>query len=480
MIKRIIKDEQGIAMVVVVGLMLIITALAFGAIAVSESDLKLSARDQDSMQALHVADAGIQKTLWQLEQYGNSIPEKKFTVPVGNGTASVNATQDSGSQWYWTIESSGTCGEAHRKVKVTVFNFSLWNLNMGLGQNNSLASGGNGLLGTTSIDGPFYVRGNVQLTGNSSITGGPFFVKTGTLRFMDNGSNLGTESSPVAAYIEPADGNEDILDKQGDPLNPGDPQVKVSQLSNQCPDIQLPPMDSQSSYWTTACNESSPTGGSIPEYRETGGFTSGTHLNKVLDTDMGGPTNQPVEARHMYLLNNSAEDFGSTTGFGWDKVNRKLYVNGTIFVDGNLTIGDSMSGAITYYGRGTIVANGTITINGQLRPPYDPLKGAYDINGTHVLGLVTDETIDINTLGSGSCDRSSPDVSGAFFASKEVKINQNNTTFVGSMIAGVLNIADSTNNSHLFTHPSLPDFLPPSLPGSTKFLAMTSSWREVP
>ncbi len=478
MIKRIIKDEQGIAMVVVVGLMLIITALAFGSIAVSESDLKLSARDQESMQALHIAEAGIQKTLWQLEESGNNIPEKRFSVPVGNGTASVNAMQDSGSQWYWTIESSGTCGQAHRKIKVTVFNFSLWNLNMGLGQNNSLASGGNGLLGTTSIDGPFYVRGNVQLTGNSSIMGGPFFIKTGTLRFMDNGSNLGTESSPVAAYIEPADGNEDILDKRGEPLNPGDPQVKVSQLSNQCPDVQLPPMDSLDFYRQTATTESSDTIPPVLPYTETG-FTSFSGKNKVLDDD-GGVTHMPLEARHNYLLNDSVESFGTENGLKWDKQNRNLYVNGTVYVDGNLTIGDSMSGAITYYGRGTIVANGTITINGKLRPPYDPVKHAYDINGTHVLGLVTDETININTIGSGSCDRTSPDVSGAFFASKEVKINQNNTTFVGSMIAGVLDIANGTNNSHLFTHPSLPDFLPPSLPGSTKFLAMTSSWREVP
>jgi len=479
MIKRVIKDEQGIAMVVVVGLMLIITVLAFGLIAVSESDLKLSARDQDSMQALHIAEAGIQKALWQLEQYGNSIPTPTFSVPVGNGIAQVNAMQDSGSQWYWTIESSGTCGQSHRKIKVTVFNFSLWNLNMGLGEDNSLASGGNGLLGTTSIDGPFYVRGNVQLTGNSSIMGGPFFIKTGSLVFMDNGSNLGTESSPVAAYIEPADGNEDILDKHGDPLSPGDPQVKVSQLSNQCPDIKLPPLDTLNTYRTTATNESLADTSSATTYVEEGWGTTHSEGYKVLD-DNTSNTNADVGARHIYKLNSSIDNFGSTTGFGWDAANHKLYVNGTVFVDGNLTIGDNENSEITYYGRGTIVANGNITINGKLRPPYDAIKDAYDINGTHVLGLVTDESIEINISGSGSCDRNSPDVSGAFFASKEVKITHNNTTFVGSMIAGVLNIADGTNNSHLFTDPSLPDFLPPSLPGSTKFLAMTSSWREVP
>jgi hypothetical protein len=47
------------------------------------------------------------------------------------------------------------------------------------------------------------------------------------------------------------------------------------------------------------------------------------------------------------------------------------------------------------------------------------------------------------------------------------------------MIAGILDFAGNVNNSHIFTDDSLPDFLPPSLPGSTKFLTMTTSWREV-
>lgn len=483
MIGRLIADERGIAMFTVVGIMLIMTVLAFGAITIAENDITLTERDKESMEALHVAEAGIHKALWQLEKFGSAMEPKTFIINVGNGTAQVNASQGEGSQWYWTIESTGTVGSANRKLKVTVFNFSLWNMNMGLGENNSMASGGNGILGTTSVNGPFYVRGNVELSGNSEITGGPFFLKTGTLRFMDNGSTLGKADKPIAAYIEPADGNKDIVDKQGNHMDPSDPkqkQVYVSLLSNQVPDIKLPPLDPLSTYRATAASESE--NPCITAYSRHPIIKDKSQLsgNKVLDTDFAISTGE-LSSRTTYVIDSNTESFGLEAGkFAWDKVNKKLYVDGTIFVDGNLTIGDSANSEITYYGRGTIVANGDITVKGKLRPPWDPEKGTYDMNGSHVLGFCTEETIYISINGANAQPtKSQPDIAGAFFATKKVKISSNNTSFVGSIIAGLLDFADGTNNSHIFTHESLPSFLPPSLPGSDGFLAMTASWREI-
>ncbi|MDP2210794.1 MAG: hypothetical protein Q8J63_03525 [Candidatus Aquicultor sp.] len=475
MLKRLFDDERGIALLTVIGVMLIVTILSFGVITIAKSDLVLSERDEEYTEALHVAEAGIQKALWQLEQLGSTMEPRTFTINVGDGLAEVNAVQDVGSQWYWTIESTGTSGQMKRKLKVSVFNFSLWNMNMGLGEANSMASGGNGILGTTSIDGPFYVRGNVQLSGSSEITGGPFFIKTGTLRFMNNSSTLGKPAEPIAAYIEPADGNEDILDKHGNPLEPGDPQVNVSQLSNQVPDIKIPPLESLSTYRTRAASESEETCTAYPGIIAT---QSGDSGYKVLDNDTNLESGT-LNSRPMYYINSTINDFGVPGGeFAWDNTNKRLYVDGTIFVDGNLTIGDSANSEISYYGRGTIVVNGEIFVNGKLRPPFH--NGSYDMDGSHVLGLVTAETIYVDISGSNSNPtRDVPDITGAFFATKKVQISTNNTSFVGSMLAGMLDFADGTNNSHLYTHEALPSFLPPSLPGSEGFLTMTASWREV-
>lgn len=477
MIRSLIDDEKGMAFFVVIGIMAIVTVLGFGIMTIAQNDFSLNERDRESMQALHVAEAGIHKALWQLELQGSEMDPRTFTVNVGDGLAQVNAMQDPNNQWYWTIESTGTLGLASRKLKVTVFNFSLWNMNMGLGEADSMASGGNGIHGTTSVDGPFYVRGNVELSGSSEIIGGPLFIKTGTLRFMNNGSTLGKPGELIAAYIEPADGNEDILDKQGNPLEPGDLQVNVSILSNQVPEIKLPALEPLSDYRKRAASESvdvcSTYPGIIVEQAELSGY-------KVLDDDTAYSTGD-VATRPMYTINGNTGSFGLEVGkFAWDSAGKNLYVDGTIFVDGNLTIGDDANSEITYYGKGTIVVNGDIYINGKLRPPWNAGEGTYGMDSTHVLGLVTDENIYVNISGSNSNPtRDIPDITGAFFASKKVEFTSNNISYVGSLIAGMLDFGDGTNNSHLFTHSQLHSFLPPSLPGGDRFLAMTASWREI-
>jgi len=461
MIASLLKEEKGMAMIVVIGIMLIVTTLAFGAMAVSESDLLLSERDRESMEALHVAEAGIQKALWQLEEQGSTMSsETIFTIPVGNGIAQVSAVQDGTNSWYWTVESTGTCGEAHRKIKVTVFNFSIWNMNAGLGSNKSLASGGNGIHGTTSVDGPFYVRGNIELSGTSSIKGGPLFIKTGSLVFQSASATLGKSDKRVDTFIEPAEGYDDIVGVKNK-----DNQLFISRLSNQVPDIKLPPMEALSFYRDQAKKESTET--PVTAHPSADPVKSGGY--KVVDDD---GENETSDMKKTYKLDSGIASFGNNE-FGWDRTNRILYTGGTTFVDGDLVIGDNENDTIRYDGRGTIVVNGNITIKGRLIPTTTKM------DNDHVLGLVTGKSIEIHINASNSGDPDKPHVAGAFFAEEKIKIAKNNITFVGSMIAGTLDFADKTNNSHLFTDDSLPTFLPPSLPGSTKFLAMTTSWREV-
>lgn len=483
-LKKPVCNEQGIAMLAVLGIMMILTVLAFGAIAVSQNDLTLSERDSESMAALHVSEAGINKLLWQLEQFGNAATPGTYTVPVADGTATVVADRDATKKWYWTITSTGVCGKSSRILKVTVFHFSLWNMNMSLSGKKTLASGGNGIVGNTSIDGPFYIRGSVELSGNSSITGGPLFIKTGSLVMLNKSATLGTSSERVEAYIEPDGNNGDIVNKDGNPIlsDPNQNQVYVSTLSNQVPSIDIPTLDPMSEYRVNkAAAESTQTVASPWYFEEDTGFKLGpgqpngqSEAYKVLDNDLS--TTAEGSSRRTYRIDSLVASFGHQDGFAWDKANRRLYVNGTVFVDGDLVIGDSANSEINYYGRGTLVVNGDITVNGKLRPPADT---GYGMDAAHVLGLVTDNAININISGGNQPDRDNPDICGAFFATQKVKMIQNNTTFVGSMIAGTLDFASGTNNSHLFTNDHLPDFLPPSLPGSTRFLAMTASWREV-
>jgi hypothetical protein len=479
-----LTDEKGISMITVIGVMLLVTILAFGLSTLALNDLSLSLHSRDSTRALHVAEAGIQRFLWQLEKQGNNPEPTSFVLETSEGTATVVAesSSESGREWLWSVVSTGKSGNAVRKIKVTIYNFSLWNLNIS-GLSESLPAGGNGINGTTSVSGPFYVRGTVQLSGTSKILDGPLFIKEGSLVLQSHGVQVGGgpdgESTPaIELYIEPLGSNPQIADGKGNPIDPYNTTYDIypALVSRRVPAIRLPELKTNAEYREIASFESTETltvtyqeamGGSKPDYY------------KVIDND--NADNQS----YSLVINADTPSFGVTGNpptfegdFGWDASSRTLKVEGTVFVDGPVTIGDSNE-EITYIGQGTIVANGPISIYGRLIPPIDESKGYPVMSREYVIGFVNDYDIDIYTSGSNSNpSKEDPDLAGAFYTKKEIEFHNNNVSFVGSMIAGILNFGTAKNN-HLFTHEGLPSYLPPSLPGSTEYLTMTTAWREI-
>ncbi|MCK4776866.1 MAG: hypothetical protein KAS39_00720, partial [Actinomycetia bacterium] len=148
---------------------------------------------------------------------------------------------------------------------------------------------------------------------------------------------------------------------------------------------------------------------------------------------------------------------------------------GTVFIDGNVTIdGDTFPDDIIYYkGNGTLVVNGDLTLLNRFLPDGKIL------DKDNVLGVVTDHDLIVDFGGSNSQpSRADADFSGAFFVGGTAKFNHNNLSFVGSIVAGLLDFT-SSSNCHLFTHPQLPTFLPPNLPGADERMVSISNWHEV-
>ncbi len=498
-------DNKGFAMIVVVGTMLVLSALALGLTAVVINDLVLSAREMDSVKALHVAEAGIQKALWQLETQGNNMEPKNFTLVSADGTATVSSLQGI-HDWLWGILSVGQSGPITRKIKVTVYNFSLWNMNMSISEApdpQSLPAGGNGINGTTSVTGPFYVRGTVQLSGNSFIEKGPLFIKEGSLKFMDGSSKVGrpvdgdTSNDPdwIEVYVEPYGDNLAISDQHGDPVSPypDSNQLYASKVSNRVPNLQLPELDENWVYRNRAGSESTETAvlTSYPGIYSMSPVTEGGYYvagYKVIDNNT--IDNQSMEVKLSELSSGSEQpSFGleppaSDREFGWDSVNKVIFLKGTTYVDGDLYLGGKFSSqgvysadknkVLKYQGNGTLVVNGDVYIGSNL----EPIGG---FPNPHVMGLVVFGNINILMSGdNANPTQADPDISGAYYTKNEIVFEANNISFMGSMIAGVLNFGGASRNAHLFTHPQLPNYLPPTLPGSTQFLTATTAWREVP
>ncbi|MFN3649314.1 MAG: hypothetical protein ACK47B_07000 [Armatimonadota bacterium] len=140
-----------------------------------------------------------------------------------------------------------------------------------------------------------------------------------------------------------------------------------------------------------------------------------------------------------------------------------VYVNGDIKLERN---GGDQS--MRYTGRGTLVSTGSISISTHLVPAtaFFPQQ--------NVIGMIARRDLNLAT-GSGDAQLY---LSGAFYAQQKitsVKQNELVGTFVSSYFA-------MQNVPHMYQVPTLPDNLPPGMPGSERIWVKTirvDGWREV-
>lgn len=457
--RQILRSESGVAIVAVIGIMFVLTLLGVGVFTASQNNLTLTEREKRSTLALAVADAGIDRAIWQLKAKG-SLPTS-MTITTSTGSAEISVTAMANSEWQITSRGRTTqAPQVKRAVQVSVFSMSLWNFVMA----SSLTAGGGGLVGTTSVYGPFYVRGGVTMSGNSEVQIGPLFVKSGNINLTGSGQ-IGEPSSYVDVYCD------------GTTPAPGSGRFYAN-LSNNCPDLYIPPLrlGELQSLQNTAAQQSSddlmgdtdivnvepppPASGTAP------GALAGYY--KIIDTDrnvtgVGNGTNGLTISAATPSWGVAAH--GSGEDFAWDQATKTLFVKGTVFVDGPV----NFTTDFRYEGNGTLVANGNIYVASYIRP-----LGPYP--NDDVLGLVTPGQMRFAVNGSNNSDPNQADIFGAFFAANKITIDAN-VCIRGSMLTGLLDFAHP--NGHLFTDPQLPSYLPKSMPGSTERYTYVASWREV-
>ncbi len=451
--------EEGSALVAAVGVMAIFTVLAVAAFTISDQALFESGREREAARALHVAEAGLDTALWRIRRVGHNI-ESSFTVDTGTGVATVTA-EPLGTYQY-RLRSRGHTNREPRIVRTLtakVFYVSLWNFVMGTG---SLAAGGGGaLVGNTSVNGPFYVRGSLPLSGSSKITGGPLFVKKGDIT-MAGSAQIGASAQWIDVFCD------------GTYPKPGTKEFYAN-VDISTPDLQLPPLGASELLvrYSQAKQESIDgrygTNGAGPANNEVAvppnspGKLPGFY--KVIDSD-GAPGGAETNIHFSAAL----PAFGTATDdFAWNPATMTLYVAGTVYVDGTVTF----SGNIRYRGNGTIVASKNITINNDVLPFGHP--GSYP--SQDALGYVTPKTIYINTGGGNVPNPTFADakLAGAWFAVEDM-VFANNIVIRGSLLCSTLRF--SGNNNHVLTDPQLPDYLPPSMPGGTDRMVFPTRWHE--
>ncbi len=456
---KMLDDQQGSAILIAIGAVLILTILAIGMITVAKNDLGLSKKDQRSTQALHVAEAGIDKAIWQIRRLGSISSGFQVDTSLGTATVSVSETAD-----VWSITSVGETNDGTRRViKAEVFSISYWNMVMA---SQSLTASGGGVNGTTSVEGPFYVRGSLELSGSSDITGGPLFVKDGLLDLQGNGT-VGTSTESIKLYLE-----EGYTGKTQN--------LYYSSLSYNVPNINLPSLgqgqmqdleidakdqsqDNKEGYEETAADESTSYSRCYP------GANSSYY--KVIDGDstvttpLGSGTSSLVISSTTPSFGDPGTEASPRDDLAWDLATKTLTIRGTVFVDGPVTI----STGVFYRGNGAIVANGDITL-------YEDLLA---VDATHTkfpatacLGLITPTDIHLKNATNNNLI---PNIEAALFGGQTIKTD-NNLCISGAMLTR--NLEFGHPNGHLITADNLPDHLPEAMPGHGENLVLVTGWHE--
>jgi hypothetical protein len=475
------RRDEGVALITVIGVLVLCTIIVIAGFVLSEQALHESVRTRNQSAAFQAASAGLDAALADVQVRGFQPTNFPMSGTVGaSGSYLVTLTPMPDSE-YWAVSTGTSPSGAKEVIQTRFFYMNLWEMNLAAGSQQSLQAGTGALRGTTSITGPFYMKGTMDLSGNSSMEKGPLFIYQGDLNRITNGSSIGTAADPIRVFVTGALRNCTDVNS-----------VHISYRSSSVPNITLPKVDAEylESAYDTAISESFDNlmgpSSSIGNLESSGGDPA-TYSSMVMGVPFSGnrSTASGASSHYKYIGPESGPsaqgagttplviggtgswgkwDYNTTSGlvhddFAFDDVNKILYIEGTVFVDGPITF----NGDIRHKGNGTLVSNGSITVNGSLTP-YSPTNNFDDTTALKwALGLVTPLDLVCNAGGANLKSATDwPDAAGAWFVGGSATFTKN-VLFRGSMLAGVIDAQH--NNLHLVTNPLLPTYLPSSLPG---------------
>ncbi len=498
-VKNKVCEERGVTMIVVIGLVLLLTIMAVGLITFATGSLPLSREARNYHKALSAAEAGLNRLLWDLTEYGIGQVETSFTLLPRNpdeGTATVRVPQAGG--FFVRAISVGEYMGTKRAVEAVLFSTNIWEMNFAGGTQQSVQTGTSGISGSAEFIGPLFVRGSFPVSGTTDVYVGPLFVVGGSLIKESRAGNVGTETSPLAAYI---DGSPPIKNKQGNEIPPenwGNWRIYINPFNNWAPQIELPVLNddrllkyrdiarvesneltlndrfrndfpyTQSGYYKILDNDTA--NASLGQGTFSITFDDDTPTFGVYDADGDGDIDVEDKVKWEFAWYNPRYPVPGMT-----ETKPTLFVNddpnyggdgSTVFIDGRVTFNCSTD--VYFRGRGTLVINGDVVINNRLI--------ADDFPTVNALGIVCAGKL---TLNAQSPNDDKPEFMGAYFSLGDVNFNSNYQKFKGTIIGGrfIMNAKPK-----LEVDPDLPNRLPPSLPGNPEedgYLNAITSWREI-
>lgn len=369
-LRRLVSDERGIALVLALSTMLVLSIVATTMVTYATAGEHATRRSVADGVAFNLAEAGLNNALATLSLQGSNALNPSLlpprTLAYDGGTATWWGVLDQ-STGTWAIKARGvapnptgaapvtrTVGES---VDVTpsltqpANNLSwnyIWATRKGFGCDMTIEQ-------SVAVASPLYVEGNLCMQNTSTIVNGPLVVK-GRLVLSQKANGVG---SPTAKVNEVHLGNGcQYWNKTADVPCAGASDNVHAKLLDASPPAITPPLARWDAWYLNA----NP-GPFYPCFTRTGSVP-------VFDTD-ATPAAASVATRNLsvtapFNLTPSTSyscksDGGELT---WDAIARKLTIHGTVFIDGSAYVSN---GAVNEYdGQGSLYLWGTFLIKNSL------------------------------------------------------------------------------------------------------------------
>jgi hypothetical protein len=364
--RRRLKNESGIALVMAIGILMVLMIAGSAVVFYAGSNARSAEHSAEDAKALNLAEAGMnyaRAVLWNSTTPTSltALPSatSKGELSLEGGTVQYWGTYDATTK-IWTLSGAGTytnpgggTAPISRTASSQVLVATTGALDPAWGYLFADTSSCTLLQNNLTIDAPIYVRGDLCMKNSALITSDLVQVR-GTVQ-IDNTASIGTASTPVPqVYV----GGGCRYPWSGSYVTPcsSAQQVYRSIFSSTVPNLTKPTEEIASWYAEAKPGPMSQTctTGSFP-----GQFDNDTALNRSNGT--------------QYLFTSSAYDC-QVKNLAGDLLGRIAYtpgdpgtfiIEGVVFFDGKLEFASNRN--VVYQGRGSIYATDVITIQNHVR-----------------------------------------------------------------------------------------------------------------
>ncbi|MBS3974913.1 MAG: hypothetical protein KGZ89_08620 [Actinobacteria bacterium] len=494
LINRTRVSDAGYAMVVVMGIISVLTVVAFGGFALAYQTFHEANVNTQEAQGFQAANGALDAAIARLRLSGyraNDFPMHFTRAQLGSGEATVTATVGSVHEIVLTSVGRGTDGSAET-IRVRLFVMDLYGMNIAYGSGFNQSAGGK-FNGNASVFGPFYTLDDLRQgenLGNSMAGGfgwGPIYINGGTLDVKS-----GYLVDVGLLYVDPAHPDPRVVNPAVTRVIRSVPQMTIPRVDNAYLDATYAQAVAQSQDNIQGDPALRPTAsnsewGPVPppsgprQYLGIAAAGARADAYKVIDNN-----SVRDRSRTTAFVIGGSQPFGRPgDDFAWDPHpdRRTLTVWGTVFIDGPL---DFTGGRINYVGNGTIVANGDVRfVNSDFVPLNGLLPGVVPTGvelpnqrflSDQVVGIATPGTIRLGISSGGNAKNPDgvPTHAGAFFADRQIIIEAR-VMMVGSVISQGIEVSGN-NNMDLRTSPNLGDVVSHAMPGFGLNVVSIGGW----